>query len=209
MCRARVLRSGLPRLRTRLARAEKRLGGLGREGDPGGPPVALQCRSARRDARLTVFDQTEGTWALRCSSRLQRQGGGAQLRGDGLPQVPGAPGGAGSGGGRRSDRCPAQGVGLLGAGRADGGRQWHGRASSAWTQGGCHMPRGCSRSSPCGEEGGGQVGRKLRAPTTPGYPRSPRCLPSVLIGLFSSLLSSRSLPQRLSQRPFPGYQLPR
>uniref|UniRef100_A0A8C6CQJ7 Hepsin n=1 Tax=Moschus moschiferus TaxID=68415 RepID=A0A8C6CQJ7_MOSMO len=57
---------------------------------------------------------------------LQRQGGGAQLRGDGLSQVPGVPlVGGWEGVGRRSDRCPAQGVGLLGAGRADGGRQRH------------------------------------------------------------------------------------
>lgn len=71
------------------------------------------------------------------------------------------------------------------------------------------MPGGCSRSSPCGEEGGGQVGRTPRAPP-PGHPCSPGCLPSVLIGLFFvSVSSSPFFPQRLSQRPFPGYQLPR
>lgn len=43
--------------------------GLEREGDPGG----LSCRCAVQvspaDARLTVFDETEGTWRLLCSSR--------------------------------------------------------------------------------------------------------------------------------------------
>lgn len=39
------------------------------------------------------------------------------------------------------------------------------------------MPGGCSRSSPCGEEGGGQVGRKLRAPPPLGTHAPPGAFP--------------------------------
>ena len=142
---------------------------------------------------------------------LQRQGGGAQLRGDGLPQVPGVPlVGGWEGGGRRSDRCPAQGVGLLGAGRADGGRQWHVGL----------LLRGRGEAAACPEVARGPLsvvrraaGRwgACRGPHHPWVPTLP-WVPSLRLNwplFFVSVSSSLSLPQRLSQRPFPGYQLPR
>lgn len=68
------------------------------------------------------------------------------------------------------------------------------------------MPGGCSRSSPCGEEGGGQVGHTPRAPP-PGHPCSPGCLPSVLIGLFFCVcvfipvLPTATVPEAVSWLP--------
>uniref|UniRef100_A0A667ITN0 Hepsin n=1 Tax=Lynx canadensis TaxID=61383 RepID=A0A667ITN0_LYNCA len=89
---------------------------------------------------------------------LQRRGGGPGLRGHGLPQVAGGPRGVGgrrgAGGAGLTPACPgpwATRSWTCGR-RAPTAR----RASSAWTRGGCRWPGGCSRSSPCGEEGSGQ-----------------------------------------------------
>ena len=205
-----MLRSGLPGLRTRLARAEKRPGGLGREGDPGAPLVALQCRSARR------------MLGSRCSTRQRARGAcfaprapmpgwrGSAARRWASSGTRGAPGGGLGGRGDRSDRCPAQGVGLLGAGRADGGRQWHvglllrGRGEAAACP---EVARGPLRVV---RRAAGRWGAR-RGPHHPWVPTLPwvpfLCLNWPLF--FVSVSSSLSLPQRLSQRPFPGYQLPR
>ena len=120
-----MLRLGLPGLRTRLARAEKRPGGLGREGDPGGPLVALQCRSARRmlGSRCSTRRRARGACFAPRAPTPGWRGSAARRWASSGTRVPLV--GGWEGGGRRSDRCPAQGVGLLGAGRADGGRQWH------------------------------------------------------------------------------------
>lgn len=141
---------------------------------------------------------------------LQRQGGGAQLRGDGLPQVPGCPRGWGAGGrGRRPDPCPAQGAGPLGAGCADGGRQWHVGL----------LLRGRGEAAACPEAARGPFRVVRRAAGRQGAHR-PRhahpCSPSVPFlplnwPLFLSppVSPSLSLPQRLSQGSFPSYHLPR
>lgn len=51
------------------------------------------------DARLTVFDQTEGTWRLLCSSRSNARVAGLSCEEMGFLRYRGAPGGGGLGGG--------------------------------------------------------------------------------------------------------------
>lgn len=59
-------------------------------------------------------------------------------------------------------------------------------------RGGCRRPGGCLRSSPCGEEGGGQAGRTPRAPRPSGHPQpcSPGPLTPLNWPLFVSLCVS-------------------
>lgn len=52
------------------------------------------------DARLTVFDETEGTWRLLCSSRSNARVAGLSCEEMGFLRYRGAPGGRGGGGGR-------------------------------------------------------------------------------------------------------------
>ncbi|KAI4572090.1 hypothetical protein MJG53_020961, partial [Ovis ammon polii x Ovis aries] len=65
---------------------------------PGSPQPALQVGPA--DARLTVFDQTEGTWRLLCSSRSNARVAGLSCEEMGFLRYPGCPWwGAGRAGG--------------------------------------------------------------------------------------------------------------
>lgn len=64
----------------------------------------MSCRPAVQvgpgDSRLTVFDETEGTWRLLCSSRSNARVAGLSCEEMGFLRYWGAPGGGGGPGGR-------------------------------------------------------------------------------------------------------------
>nr|KAF6318509.1 hepsin [Pipistrellus kuhlii] len=144
------------------------------------------------DTRLTVFDETEGTWRLLCSSRSNARVAGLSCEEMGFLRYWGALGGWPREGGRsRPDPCPAQGTGPLGAGCADGGCQRHVRLLLRGRGEAALRPEAARGHLRVVRRAVGGWGRTLR----PAAPRVPR--------LFLSFLLRLNWPLSLSLCPRP------